>query len=116
MTTYLHGTTRTTWAAHIGACLTDDEDSATESAAIHGGTVVIYSVDLELAGLVVEDRTHEVRRDDNHYPGDTIKDLARLAAEGVDVVTYDDETESGRTMRTVRLVSQRAVDAAAVIA
>lgn len=114
-TTYLHGTTRTAWTPHIGACLTDDMDGAVASAAIHGGDVTVYSVTIDMTGLTVEDRTSEVRRDDGHYPGDTKKDITRLAAEGVDIVTYDDETEDGSYLICVRIVSERALAAAKVV-
>lgn len=110
-TQYLHGTTKKAWKAHIGACLTDSEQAAIESAQIHGGDVVLMAVDIDMAGMVIQDRTHEVDRDNNSYPGDTMRDIARLQAEGVDVVTYDDETMTGRTMRCVRLISARAVAA-----
>jgi hypothetical protein len=86
-------------------------DCAIASAAIHGGDVTVYAVTIDMDGLVVEDRTSEVRRDDMRYPGDSAKDLARLAAEGVDVVTYDDETEDGSYLLCVRIVSARALAA-----
>jgi hypothetical protein len=116
MTTYLHGTIKSDWAPHLGLCLTDDEDAAIACATIHGrGGVRVIEIEIDLSGLAVEDRTYEVRRDDGHYPGDTARDLARLAAEGVDVVTYDDETEDGTPMACVRIVSPAALAAVRVL-
>lgn len=107
---YLHATQRADWAPHPGACLTDDEGAALASAAIHGSAdVALYAVGIDCGGLVVADLSDEVDRDAQHWPGDTARDLARLQAEGYDVVTYQDETESGREMLCVRLISTRAV-------
>jgi hypothetical protein len=112
-TQYLHGTQRADWSAHVGACLTDDESAALASAAIHGSAEVrLYAVDIDLDGLVVADLSDEVDRDAQSWPGDTERGLARLRKEGYDVVTYQDETEAGREMLCVRLISDRAVAAA----
>ena len=107
----LHGTTRKDWAPHIGVCLTDDEAGAMESAAIHGGAVRLMGVDIDMTGLVVVDKTDMVDRDSQFWPGDTQKSIAALRAEGVDVVTYDDETESGSEMKCWRIISDRALAA-----
>jgi len=113
MTLY-HGTARTDWIAHIGACLTDSCSAAESYADWRNGRVLI--VEIALDGLTVEDRSHEVDRDSQSWPGDTAADLARLAAEGVDVVRYEDEDERGKQLTCYRLVSARAVAAIAEIA
>lgn len=109
MTQLLHGTTKANWTHHVGACLTDNEARALASAAIHGGDVALYAVNIDLSNLVVVDLSEEVDRGNQHWPGDTARDLARLRSEGYDVVTYSDETEDGREMTCWRLISDRAV-------
>ena len=112
-TTLYHGTARTDWQAHIGACLTPSEDAATSYARWRGYPAVgaVLAISIDMTGLVVQDRTEDVDRDQQDYPGDTAAGCATLAAEGLDIVTYDDEDERGQTLRCVRLVSARAVAA-----
>lgn len=115
MTTYFHGTTKADWAPHAGACLVESIEMARmfPIGAMAAATYV-YTVEIDETELTVEDRTEDVDRDENCYPGDSAKSLAALAAEGVDIVTYDDETERGRQFTCVRLVNAAALAACTV--
>lgn len=116
-TTLYHGTAREGWTAHPGACLAETYEAALSYATWRAGTMGtahVYAVTIS-EGLVTEDRTEEVDRDNQDYPGDTDRDVARLVAEGLDVVEYEDEDEQGRTLRCVRLLSAAAVASAVVI-
>lgn len=103
-----HGTQRGDWQPHEGACLVDDERVA-RAYARHDGTV--YAVEISLDGLTTDDLTGDVRRDDGVWPGDSAPSRARLLAAGLDAIEYDDETESGRAHRCLRLLSAAAIAA-----
>lgn len=109
--TLYHGSRRSDWAPHEGACLVDSEAVARAYARVTG---TVYAVTVDLSALSVDDVTDDVRRDDGYWPGDAAADRARLVAAGLDAVEYDDETESGRAHRCVRLLSGAAL--AAVVA
>lgn len=99
----MHGTDRTSWSAHIGMCLTDDELAA-ESYAGAGRSARMIRVTLELSGLhVAEVASYD--RDGNVAVGDD----GELC--DADVVVYGDEDMSGRQHRTWRLMSARALAA-----
>lgn len=96
------------WAPHVGACLMETDGYARYGAFRH-------SVAIQLDGLTV--RRVEVSREDidaNNWPGDTAVSLAALAADGVDIVEYDDMDECGRQHTTWRLVTAAAVAASSV--
>lgn len=108
--TFFHGTSRTDWAPHSGACLVDDERVAREYA--RGG--VVYRVEVA-RGLYVEDvEVTQARRAEMDYPGDKAAERRAFLAEGVDALEYDDETESGRQHRCFRLLSADALSACTV--
>jgi hypothetical protein len=111
MDTLYHATTRTDWAPHSGACLCSSEQAAIESAEIHGGEVRLYQVQIDLSGLTVSDRSGECDRDSQTWPGDRAASRAALIADGVDVVTYEDECASGRALICTRLLSDAALAA-----
>ena len=108
MTLY-HGTSKASWQPHQGACLT----TSREIAAQYGRLIV--AVEVELGELTTDDRTADVDRDEQSWPGDTQRSLDALAAAGLDLVTYDDETPTGREHLCYRLVSPAAVQAVAVL-
>lgn len=94
----------------LGMCWTDDESVAAAYAC--GGSVVTISESVLADLVVVEAPAYD--RAENFAQGD---DAATLAAWGAvaDVITYDDEDERGRSHRTWRLVSDRAVAAVAAL-
>lgn len=99
-----HGTHNSiggTSAAHIGLCLTNSIDIASNYAGSRG-KVFAAAIDFsELDLAEVDGYDH----DSDIAPGD-------VAAEyGCDVLVFEDEDERGSWHRTWRLVSQRAVDA-----
>lgn len=115
MTGY-HGTTDANWAPHVGACLATDSDIA-ENYAAEWATASklarVVEVQVDLTGLnVVEAEAGD--RDSATWAGDY--DLESYAAAGADVITYEDEDYRGRSHNTYRLVSERAVAAARVVA
>lgn len=103
---------RNEFVAHIGLCLTDDARVARRYAESHAGVGHVTTVDLDTRGLVVETaRGFGAGCED--AAGDTAAQIATLAADGVDVITYEDEDTSGNWHQTWRLVSERALAALA---
>lgn len=115
MTGY-HGTSRNDWAIHVGACLATDSDIAENYAtewATSSRPARVFEVELDLDGLsVVEAEPGD--RDSATWAGDY--DLESYAAAGADVLVYEDEDYRGRSHETYRLVSERALAAARVVA
>ncbi len=108
----MHGS-RKPLALHVGLCLTDDR-AAARCYAGEGGRIT--AVELKLAGLRVVRVEGFGEGETAAACGDTAEELAALAAEGVDVVTYDDEAIGlDDTHRTWRIVSDRALAAAQVL-
>ena len=117
MTGY-HGTNQAEWNLHVGACLALDSDIA-ENYAAEWATASklgrIYEVELDIDGLnVVEAEAGD--RDNATWAGDSAASLASYVADGADVLVYEDEDYRGRSHETYRLVSERAVAAARVVA
>lgn len=117
MTGY-HGTAQTEWALHVGACLATDSDIAENYAqewATGSRPARVFEVELDLTGLnVVEAEAGD--RDSQDWAGDSAASIAAYVAAGADVITYEDEDYRGRSHETYRLVSDRAVAAARVVA
>lgn len=103
--TYYHGTRRQL-ALYCGICLTSSERSAATYGAVH-------ELELDLEGLTIL-RVDGYDADRNAAPGDTAAELARLLADGVDAIEYDDRDEHGRDHDCLRLVSPRALARVAV--
>ena len=117
MTGY-HGTSRNDWVLHVGLCLVEDSDIA-ENYAAEWATASklarVVEVELDLNGLnVVEAEAGD--RDSATWAGDSAASIAAYVAAGADVITYEDEDYRGRSHITYRLVSERAVAAARVVA
>jgi len=117
MTGY-HGTTDANWALHVGACLATDSDIA-ENYAAEWATASklarVVEVQVDLTGLnVVEAEAGD--RDSQDWAGDSAASVAAYVAAGADVLVYEDEDYRGRTHETYRLVSERALAAAKVVA
>jgi hypothetical protein len=115
MTGY-HGTAQTEWALHVGLCLALDADNAENYAtewATSSRPARVVEVELDLTGLNVVE-AEAGNRDDNTWAGDY--DLAAYAEAGADVLVYEDEDYRGRSHETYRLVSERALAAARVVA
>ena len=93
-------------ALYIGVCFTDD----IEIAEGYGEIVTTIEMPKGLEVLEVEVSREDI--DNNDWPGDTEEGCAAFAADGVDVVRFEDMDENGVGHTTWRLVSQRAVDAA----
>ena len=117
MTGY-HGTNQAEWNLHVGACLALDSDIAENYAqewATRTRVARVFEVELDLDGLtVVEAEAGD--RDSATWAGDSAASLAAYAAAGADVITYEDEDYRGRSHETYRLVSERALAAARVVA
>lgn len=118
MTGY-HGTCRRgEWTLHAGVCLAQwpetAEGYATEWAG-PGFPARVYEVELDLDGLnVVEAEAGD--RDSATWAGDSAASIAAYVAAGADVITYEDEDYRGQSHNTYRLVSERALAAAKVVA
>lgn len=117
MTGY-HGTSRNDWALHVGACLATDSDIAENYAtewATSSRPARVFEVQVDLDGLsVVEAEPGD--RDNQDWAGDSAASIAAYVAAGADVITYEDEDYRGRSHETYRLVSERALAAAKVVA
>ena len=116
MTGY-HGTCRRgEWTLHAGVCLAQWPETAEGYATEWAGPEFparVFEVELDLTGLnVVEAEAGD--RDSATWAGDY--DLESYAAAGADVITYEDEDYRGQSHNTYRLVSERAVAAAKVVA
>lgn len=109
MTLY-HGTSRESWTPHAGACLVDDERVARQYS--RGGTV--YTVEVGAGLAVMSADVDQARRAEMDYPGDRADERAEMVEDGWDVVTYPDETETGRQHVCYRLLSADAVAACVV--
>jgi hypothetical protein len=112
MTTLYHGT-QNELILHSGICLTRHRSSAE----VYGGTV--YEIELDTTGLRV-DRIYiegdELRQriDDQEWPADRDAERLAMIAAGIDAIEYDDVDASGDLHHTIRLLSDRAIAAAAV--
>lgn len=105
----MHHGAHTRFALHLGLCVTDDEDVAR----VYGGKGELATVSVALDGLtVVEVPGYD--RETDEAPGDRAADRAAIAATGADVLVFDDEDARGRSHRTWRLVSDRALAAVTV--
>lgn len=117
MTGY-HGTSQASWDIHVGACLATDEDVAANYAAEWATAARpgrVFQVEIDLAGLtVVEAAAGD--RDAATWAGDSAASVAAYVAAGADVLVYDDEDYRGRSHETYRLVSERAMASARVVA
>ena len=91
---------------HIGICLCESESFAEQYAA--GKEVFVVDLDGSDLNLVeVEGYDH----DTNSCPADHPEYRARMAADGADVLVYEDEDEMGREHTCYRLVSDKALAA-----
>lgn len=112
MTTYYHGTSGSL-ELHSGICFTRDERNASHYGKVH-------SVEIDLCGLNVEriyfdeDEARQ-RYDDNEYPCDTKKEIAKYISSGVDAIVYDDYDMHGNPHVTLRLLSEKALASVAVL-
>lgn len=117
MTGY-HGTAQTEWTLHVGLCLALDADNAENYAtewATSSRPARVVEVELDLDGLnVVEAEAGD--RDSATWAGDSATSIAAYVAAGADVLVYEDEDYRGRSHETYRLVSERALAAAKVVA
>lgn len=91
--------------AHAGQCWTTDYDAALVYAGERG---TVWMCDLDLSDLTVEE-TEAYDHDNDEAPGDSARSRAAFAASGVDVLSFDDEDERGRSHDCIRLISERAV-------
>ncbi len=111
--TLFHGTWETDdeWTTNLGLCLTDDLDIA-ESYGESVHTMIISLDDMVVCHI---NNDVSVCWDSNDWPCDNDDDLSAMAAEGVDLITYSDGTETGAEHMTFRIISQRALDALVAI-
>lgn len=108
MTLY-HGHHTGTPTLHEGICLTADIDCARH----YAGAGHIAAVTLPEWAVVADCPGYD--HDENDCPADHATYRAAAAARGVDVLTYDDEDETGRAHTCYRLVSDRVLAAASLI-
>lgn len=108
----MHGS-RKPLALHLGLCLTDSREAAFAYARQGSvGKLTVTAVDLPLDGLRVVDVEGFGEGATADAAGDSAEELAALAADGIDVVTYDDEAIGmDGTHRTWRIVSEKAMAA-----
>lgn len=100
-----HGSHRGELSIHEGLCLTPDLDVAERYA---GRLGEVFEVEIDLSALtVVEVPGYD--HDTNEAPADDASYRAARAAEGADVLVYEDEDERGREHKCYRLVSERAM-------
>jgi len=93
-------------ALHIGLCLTDDRKAAGH----HGDTVTVVELDAsDLVLSVVDAYDHET----NTAAGDSDPDA--YEADGIDMISYLDETERSRQHQTYRIVSRKAMAACRIL-
>lgn len=107
--TLYHGSHRNTHGlvVHTGLCLTLDDSAAVHYAGRDGAT---YEVEIDLSGLTVRE-VPGYDHDTNDCPADHDDFCERMAAEGADVLRYEDEDERGRRHECYRLISDRALAA-----
>lgn len=104
-----HGSNKP-FAAHVGLCLTDDQYAARDYAP--RGTLT--TVEFVPFGLVVE-RARSFGEAGDDGCCDSARETRRYRRRGVDVVEYQDQSPDGRTHRTWRLISRRALRAITTI-
>jgi hypothetical protein len=97
---------------HEGICLTEWEDVAEKYAGNGGAT---YEIEMAMDGLTILDAPG-YDHDTNDCPADHADYRAARAAEGADVLRYDDEDERGEVTTCYRLVSEAAIHAVRVTA
>jgi len=112
MTTYYHGTNGAL-ELHHGVCFTRDERNAS-----HYGDVHVAEIDL--SGLNVEriyfdQEEARQRYENNEYPCDNKKEIAKYISAGIDAIVYDDYDMHGNPHVTLRLLSDKALAAVAVL-
>ncbi len=96
-----HTTRRADWKPHNGACFLANDRAS------YGEFRYEYELPSEL--LIEEVQITREQIDENEWPGDTARERAAYASQGIDVIVYDDMDESGRSHTTYRIVSDRAV-------
>ena len=104
-----HGSHDGQLTIHEGICLAEQESFAEQYAGMNGE---VFEVELDDEGLNVVD-VPGYDHDTNDCPADNAEYRAARAAEGADVLRYEDEDEMGREHTCYRLVSDRALAAAA---
>ena len=111
-TTLYHGSHKNTegLVLHEGICLTDWEDVAEMYAGMRGE---VYEVAVELDALTVTE-VPGYDHDTDDCPADHAEYRAARAAEGADVLVYEDEDERGEVTTCYRLVSEAAIAAVRV--
>ena len=92
-----HGTNRTNWTAHVGACLTTDRSIAE----LYGS--IVHEVEVDGDTLRVD--TNDWDRNNCEYPGDRKSELLAWADDGYALVSYADEASNGRQHETLRICS-----------
>lgn len=110
----MHGSRRPL-ALHIGICLTDDRAAAISYANRGGYMGTVATVELDLAGLRVVEVESFGEGETADACGDREEEIRDLQADGVDVVTFDDQDYEGDTHRTWRIISQRALERVQVL-
>lgn len=110
----MHGSRRGV-ALHIGLCLTDDRGAAISYANRGGYMGTVSTVELDLSGLRVVEMEGFGEGDTLDACGDREEEIRDLQADGVDVVTFDDQDYEGDTHRTWRIISQRALERVKVL-
>jgi hypothetical protein len=117
MTGY-HGTSQTEWTLHVGLCLarwSEVADGYAAEWATASRPARVFEVEVDLEGLNVVE-AEAGNHDEATWAGDSAASLADYAANGADIIVYEDEDYNGRSHTTYRLVSERAVAAAKVVA
>jgi hypothetical protein len=107
-----HGSSSQTLALHEGLCLAEDENIARDYAIYTSGDSYLHDLELSFAGLTVTELDEGYDRDANIAPAD----LDPSAFPGTDIITFTDETITGREHVTYRLLTPAALAAVTVMA
>ncbi len=99
-----HGA-HTKFQLHVGLCLTDNRDTASN----YADRGELATVEINMAALRVLRSAVGYDRETNIAPGDSGETY------DADVLTYDDEDEYGRQHITYRLLTARSLDACKVV-
>jgi len=112
----IHGS-KAPLALHLGLCLTDRRAAAVEySRGACGEIGFLTGVELITFGLRVVEMEGFGEGESGDAPGDTAEDLAAMAEDGIDVVTFEDEVAGmDERHQTWRIVSEKALAACRVL-
>jgi hypothetical protein len=99
---------------HLGLCLTGDQVAADYARYASSSEGRIHGIELDLDSLIVVELDEGHDWDSNTAPGDNGEDYRDQAGNIADVIVFTDATAFGREHVTYRLMTDKALAAAAV--